>query len=298
MSNFNSFDNSSDHSFDFAAVIAAVIAAVQDASRLALRLREHVTPDVKADQTLVTEADRQVENLLRERFKTIAPTFSFLGEEGGLSLGENGDADAPCWVIDPVDGTTNFVRGLPLWCVSVGVVHDGKCVFGCVAVPPQNELLWAAEGQGAWLQALSDDFSHDFAAPDATSSTRSSARNSALRLHVADSELLMQEDLIACNTTVESAVNFAGVPCRLRNFGSLAYHLVALSRGGLCAAISRQHLIYDIAGGVCICQEAGCIVSYTTGEEWRAEVVAQRDPRPLIVAPPQFMAQLLIGLRK
>ena len=257
------------------------MAAVQEASRLALQLRGHVTPDVKADNTLVTEADRQVENFLRERFKTIAPHFSFLGEEGGLT----GDANAPCWVIDPIDGTTNFVRGLPLWCISVGVVYNGKCIFGCISVPPQNEMLWAATNAGAWLQLESSDLE---------SSTRTPP---PIRLRVFDSENLMQEDLIACNTTVESAVNFTGVPCRLRNFGSLAYHLVALSRGGLCAAISRQHQIYDIAGGVCICEEAGCVVRYATGEAWRAEVVAKRDPRPLIVAPPLVMQQLLAGLQ-
>ena len=258
------------------------MAAVQEASLLALQLRGHVTPDVKADNTLVTEADRQVENFLRERLQTVAPHFSFLGEEGGLT----GDADAPCWVIDPIDGTTNFVRGLPLWCISVGAIHNGKCIFGCIAVPPQGEILWAATGAGAWLQLESSV---------QESSTRTPPP--PIQLRVFEGEKLMQEDLIACNTTVESSVNFAGVPCRLRNFGSLAYHLVALSRGSLCAAISRQHQIYDIAGGVCICEEAGCVVRYATGEEWTAEIKAQRDPRPLIVAPPFIMTQLLAGLQ-
>lgn len=258
---------------------------------MALQLRGHVTPDVKADNTLVTEADRQVENFLRERLQQIAPHFSFLGEEGGLAVGESDDANAPCWVIDPIDGTTNFVRGLPLWCISVGAIQNGQCIFGCIAVPPQNETLWAATGAGAWLQLESSDLESS----DLESSTRTLLP--PIQLRVFDSEKLMQEDLIACNTTVESSVNFAGVPCRLRNFGSLAYHLVALSRGSLCAAISRQHQIYDIAGGVCICEEAGCVVRYATGEEWRAEVVSIRDPRPLIVAPPQIMQQLLMGLQ-
>ncbi len=257
---------------------AHAVAIVQEAALLSLTLRGKYTPDVKADNTLVTEADRQLEQFLREGLGQLAPSFSFLGEEGGL----DGDPNAPCWVIDPIDGTTNFVRGLPLWCISVGAVYQGEAIFGCIAVPPQNEMLWAATGHGAWLQL--------------ESSTQSPPP--AIQLRVFDSETLMQEDLIACNTTVESAVNFAGVPCRLRNLGTLAYHLVALARGSLVASIARQHQLYDIAGGVCICEEAGCIARYLDGTAWQAEVVSKREMRPLIVAPPQIMAQLLTGLQK
>jgi myo-inositol-1(or 4)-monophosphatase len=257
---------------------AQAVAVVQEAALLSLSFRGKFSPDVKADNTLVTEADRQIELFLRERLGALAPGWSFLGEEGGLV----GDADAPCWVIDPIDGTTNFVRGLPLWCISVGAVYQGRAIFGCIAVPPQNEMLWAATGHGAWLQL--------------ESSTQSPPP--AIALRVFDSDVLMQEDLIACNTTVESAVNFAGVPCRLRNLGTLAYHLVALSRGALVASIARQHQLYDIAAGVCICEEAGCIARYLDGTHWQAEIKSQRELRPLIVAPPQIMAQLLAGLQK
>jgi fructose-1,6-bisphosphatase/inositol monophosphatase family enzyme len=248
---------------------------IREAAAMSLSMRSSAVAVIKADQTLVTQADRQLEEFLRQRLSALAPEFSFLGEEGGLT----GDPDAPCWIIDPIDGTTNFVRGVPLWCISVGAVWQGQAVWGCIAVPPQDEILWGAPGQGAWIGHLSR--------PD----------EEPLRLQTFDSDTLMQEDLIACNTMAEAAVDFTRVPCRLRNFGSLAYHLVALSRGALCCALSRQHKLYDIAAGIAICHEAGCVSRYLNGEPWVAEVVAPKEPMPLLVAPPQIMEILLQRLR-
>jgi fructose-1,6-bisphosphatase/inositol monophosphatase family enzyme len=61
--------------------------------------------------------------------------------------------------------------------------------------------------------------------------------------------------------------------------------------------VARQHQLYDIAAGVCLCEEAGCVVRYLDGSAWSAEVVTQREARPLIVAPPRIMEQLLVGLQ-
>ncbi len=254
-------------------LVEDAVAVVRESAQLALGFVGKIAPDVKADNTLVTEADRQVELFLRDKLGQLAPDWSFLGEEGGLV----GDPNAPCWVIDPIDGTTNFVRGLPLWCVSVGAVFDGNAIFGCIAVPPLDEMFWASIGSGAWRQ----------------SSTRS-----AVALHVFDSDSLMQEDLIACNTTAETAVNFEGVSCRARNFGSLTYHMAALAQGALVGSVARQHQLHDIAAGMCICHEAGCVSRFLDGAEWRAEVTTTREKRPLITAPPQILAQLLVGFQK
>ncbi|HEX8833275.1 MAG TPA: inositol monophosphatase [Abditibacteriaceae bacterium] len=255
---------------------AAAVQIVREASVLALDLRGRCKPDIKPDNTLVTEADRAIEAFLQERLAQLAPDWAFLGEETGLT----GDPDAPCWVIDPIDGTTNFVRGIPLWCISVGAVHRGKAIFGIIAVPPQDEILWGAEGAGAWLQK-------GIANPDAP----------ALRLRTFDSPVVTQEDLLACNTTAERGINFDGVPCRLRNLGSLTYHLVALSRGMLAGSLAQGHKLYDIAAGVCICLEAGCVARYLNGDTWQANVVAARETMPVILAPPQTMDTLLDNLK-
>jgi fructose-1,6-bisphosphatase/inositol monophosphatase family enzyme len=247
--------------------LAAVVSIVREAAQLALELQGRCAAEIKPDNTLVTAADRELEGFLGQRLAQLAPTFSFLGEETGLT----GDPDAPCWVIDPIDGTTNFVRDLPLWCISVGLVWRGRAVLGVLAVPPQNELFYAATGQGAWMERA----------------------GTVRRLQTLDQGTLIQEDLIACNTSVEEVVEFASVPCRLRNLGSLAYHLTLLARGTVCASLAHYHKLYDIAAGICLCEEAGCEANYLDGQPWTADVTAGKQRVPLQVAPPQVMKVLL-----
>ena len=245
--------------------------ALREATALAMARHGHADIEVKSDDTLVTDADRNVEKLLRNRLSVLAPGWSFLGEEGGLV----GDADAPCWVIDPIDGTTNYARDIPLWCISVGAVHNGRPVFGMIAVPETGEELWAVEGQGAYY------IKHG--------QTR--------RLRLRDHLPLEQEDLLACNTTVERVLDFSQVPCRLRNFGALAYHLVALARGSLVGMIAHYHKIYDVAAGLCICFEAGCEARYLDGTQWQAVVSSESETQPMFCAAPATLEELLARLK-
>ena len=256
------------HSLPFEASTALQI--LSDATQISLDMHGNVRAVTKADQTLVTEADRAIEAFLREKLAEIAPGWSFLGEEDGLS----GDPNAPCWVIDPIDGTTNYAKDIPLWCISVGAVAGGIPIFGMIAVPEIGEVLWAAPGQGAW-RILNGE-------------TRPLVLNDHLPLE--------QEDLIACNTTVERVVDFSAVPCRLRNFGSLAYHLTALARGTLVATIAHYHKLYDVAAGLCICIEAGAQVRYLNGETWHAKVKTSAETQPMLCATPQILQFLIDAL--
>ncbi len=99
--------------------------------------------DLKARADLVGEVDRQVEELLRERLAAVLPEAAFVGEEFG------GTETATMWIVDPLDGTTNFVHGYPHSAVSVALVRDRKPVLGVVYDPARNELFWAEEGRGA-----------------------------------------------------------------------------------------------------------------------------------------------------
>ena len=87
--------------------------------------------DTKADGTWVTDADRGVERRLRAMIAERFPEHAVLGEEDGLS----GDPDAPTWVIDPIDGTSNFVRGNPIWATLIGLQQDGQELLGVVSAP-------------------------------------------------------------------------------------------------------------------------------------------------------------------
>ena len=103
----------------------------------------------KPDLTPVTDADRAVEDALRARLARDRPGDSILGEERGTS----GTADRR-WIIDPIDGTKNFVRGVPAWATLIALVVDSTVVLGVVSAPALGRRWWAASGHGAWTRAL------------------------------------------------------------------------------------------------------------------------------------------------
>ncbi len=99
---------------------------------------------------LVTRIDRFSEELTIETLRQSYPNHSFLGEEFGLQEGQGDDADW-CWIIDPLDGTHNFVHGFPHFCVSIAVQHKGVTQHGVVYDPVKNEMFSASRGHGAKL---------------------------------------------------------------------------------------------------------------------------------------------------
>lgn len=103
----------------------------------------------KGLQDLVTLADKQVEKFLIDGLSRVFVDDAFVGEESG-NQGDLGKAPA-VWVIDPIDGTSNFARGIDLWCVSVGLVVGGEAVAGIIYHPTGNELFSAFRGKGAFL---------------------------------------------------------------------------------------------------------------------------------------------------
>lgn len=103
--------------------------------------------DRKGAQDLVSEADRACEEHIVESLSRAFPGDSFLGEEGGMRY-PGGEA---IWVIDPIDGTHNFLTGVPFWCISLALVVDGEAVLGLVYDPGEDELFSAAKGGGAFL---------------------------------------------------------------------------------------------------------------------------------------------------
>ena len=128
----------------------------REAGALALlyfRDRDRLTIATKADpQDVFSAADQEVENLIREAVRESFPDDGFLGEEFGLSAGTSGFT----WVVDPIDGTSPFIFGIPAWCVSISLLHERRTVAGVIYAPPTDELFSCREGKGAQLngQAL------------------------------------------------------------------------------------------------------------------------------------------------
>ena len=132
---------------------------VQDDMALALRLADQADAltsdrfgaldlhvDTKPDLTPVTDADRSVENALRETLSRERPDDAVLGEEFGGTAVFSGRQ----WVIDPIDGTKNFVRGVPVWATLIALLHDGVPVVGVASAPALQRRWWAGTGEGAF----------------------------------------------------------------------------------------------------------------------------------------------------
>lgn len=109
--------------------------------------QQHVKVEYKGDADLVTVADRKSEALIRERIRKQWPTHDVLGEEQGL-VDTGSDYR---WYVDPLDGTTNFAHGFPVFCVSMAVEHQGQRVAAVIYDPTRDELFTAQQGSGAYL---------------------------------------------------------------------------------------------------------------------------------------------------
>lgn len=120
----------------------------REAGQLACDLRRAQTADFvseKGEMDFITQADRAVESLLRDRIMAAYPDHAILGEE------EGGAAAGTFWIIDPIDGTTNYLKGLPDWGVCVALVQGGHVTHGVIACPDHGLVAHAAKGQGAFL---------------------------------------------------------------------------------------------------------------------------------------------------
>lgn len=110
-------------------------------------VRSDLQVDRKADNSPVTQADREAEQLVRRRIEERFPTDGCVGEEFGATAGTN----SYCWVIDPIDGTKSFISGVPLFGTLLALLRDDQPVLGIIYLPMLRECLYAANGTGAWL---------------------------------------------------------------------------------------------------------------------------------------------------
>jgi myo-inositol-1(or 4)-monophosphatase len=129
-------------------VISPATQIAREAGALLMEhFRRRVTIEYKGDADLVTVADRESEALIRQRIREQWPSHDILGEEGGL---QDSGSDYR-WYVDPLDGTTNFAHGFPVFCVSMALEYKGKRVAGVIYDPTRDELFAAERGSGAYL---------------------------------------------------------------------------------------------------------------------------------------------------
>jgi histidinol-phosphatase len=128
--------------------LALSLADVADAITVERFLASDLAIETKPDLTPVTEADRAVEHAIRERLEQARPADSILGEEYGVSTAPDSERR---WIIDPIDGTKNYVRGIPVWATLIALQAGEEMVVGVVSAPALHRRWWAAAGAGAFV---------------------------------------------------------------------------------------------------------------------------------------------------
>ncbi|MDK1481656.1 inositol monophosphatase family protein, partial [Sinorhizobium sp. 6-117] len=218
--------------------LALAEAVAREAGTVALdyfNRRETLVIETKRDpQDVVSIADREVEMLIRDRFAEAYPDDGLLGEEYGLEPGNSGFT----WVIDPIDGTSPFVNGMPNWCVSIALLHDGVPVVGVISAPCHDELYAAALGRGARLNGKPLSL-------DASRTIRNAVTGIGANNHVTPAFVgRMVEKLL------EAGGNF------VRN-GSGALMLAYVAAGRLVGYYEPYMHAWDCLAGYCLVKEAG-----------------------------------------
>jgi histidinol-phosphatase len=218
-------------------MLAHDLADAADALTMARFLASDLVVESKPDLTPVTDADRAVEHALRGELERQRPGDAILGEEYGVT----GDS-ARRWVIDPIDGTKNFVRGVPVWATLIGLQVDEQTVVGVVSAPALGRRWWASEGAGAWTGAARGDGRH-CRVSGVTALADASLSYSSLR-GWADRERLPQ---------------FLGLldrAWRSRAYGDFWSHLL-VAEGAVDASCEPELSVWDLAALQVIVKEAG-----------------------------------------
>lgn len=193
---------------------------------------------------LVTEMDRASERLIQRALRRVAPSFGFLGEERGPS---RPDAESR-WIVDPLDGTNNFVHGLPIFGVSIGLEHRGTMVAGVIYDPMRKELFTAVKGGGAFLNGRRIR----------VSPMRQLSR-SLLATGFSSTFLTQDEPYTSWFKTLQRSSH--GV----RRIGSSVYCLAAVAAGRMEGFYERDLWPWDMAAGLLLVQEAGGRVTDLAG---------------------------------
>jgi myo-inositol-1(or 4)-monophosphatase len=186
----------------------------------------------KADLSPVTQADLEVETAVREMIAARFPADAITGEEHGEGAGDR------VWIVDPIDGTSNFIRGIPFWCVSLGIVRDGRPVVGVIYDPVNEDFYAAAAGAGAFRNGKAIRPSSVTKIEEATVGLGFSFRRP-----VGDHARAVETCLAA--------------HCEYNRLGSGALSLAYVSEGRLDGYWEAHMNSWDAAGGIAIVMAAG-----------------------------------------
>ena len=235
------------------------LAFARDAAELGGRLAmghfprpgaEGLKREQKKDGTWVTEADWAVEAQIRLRISRTWPDHNILGEEEGLTSAGGGEpiAGAPTWVLDPIDGTHNYMAGIPVWATLVGLQIDGRSVVGAAHAPALGETYWGAIGHGAFMNGAAIQVNAEMSLADATV------------VHAGDKQFTE----IGLKDFRDEIMDRAW---RTRGFADFWGHML-VARGAVHVMIEPELSLWDVAALEPIVTEAGGRLTHLDGTPW------------------------------
>ena len=218
---------------DLDALENAVQELLRASAKLAEQLRPKMQVEQKGDTSLVTNVDREIELFLCKELLELTPGAGFYGEE----YGHTPATEAGYWVVDPVDGTSNFVYGQPLWGITAAYLLQGKIQLGVIILPDLNELYRA--------RIDSDAFCNDRSLPPVPPGP------------ILKTQLVGNTDSRLRNNKL--------IPGKVRHIGAFVVEATFAATQRTRAMITGRIKLYDCAAGILICRQAGCDVLNLTG---------------------------------
>lgn len=229
------------------------------AGQIALGYFQKTSGRYKANQTLVTQADLEIERFLVQRLRTAFPDHGVLGEEGYRS--NDLSSQAAIWTIDPLDGTSVFCQGLPGWGISIGLLWQGRPVFGLFYMPLTGDLTCASD--------------HHNENPHTVQTT------------------WQREGFLAVSASAHRLFHLNRIN-GIRTLGSVGASLVYTARGVATAALLPKARLWDLAGGAAILAQAGGELRYLSGQpvDYLALLDGELAPEPIVAGHPAIVAEL------
>jgi histidinol-phosphatase len=228
--------------------LAHAAADAADTVTMSRFLASDLQVEAKPDLTPVTDADRASETTIRAILERERPDDDVLGEEYGAT----GDGTGRRWVIDPIDGTKNYVRGVPVWATLIGLQTDGQTVAGVVSAPSLHRRWWAAKGSGAW-----------------TGSSVRDARGCRVSKVSALSDAYLAYSSLSGWRDIDRLPQFLGLldaVWRTRGFGDFLSHML-VAEGAVDASAEPEVSLWDLAALQIVVTEAGGRFSDLSGLE-------------------------------
>ncbi len=221
--------------------------AVRAAEKAAELIRERYNKDysirVKEDKSLVTEVDIAAEKIIID---TLSSTYPILSEETNSSIEPSKDT---YWAVDPLDGTTDFIRQIPIFCVSIALIKKNKPTIGVILNPVTKELFYSEQNKGAFLNGKRINV------------------GSKTKLAFINSGYGLENKMRSVEVLKKIIPEFW-----FRHFGSTAYELATVASGKVDAFICYGDQLWDHAAGISILKEAGGIVTDWKGNEWTTKI--------------------------